>query len=116
MGMPTLFSLDVYTNLVPTFEFIEQCIGTEEARALLTKSPRLFSCSLEGRLKPRLEEAKKCGNKVNSGLLRRIALYTEARWRNSVTYQTRKSTGKLASCFDNFFLKQKDGQVISCVR
>jgi len=85
---PQILTYNIYTNVIPTFRFYAKCIGIKRARALLAARPKLFSCSLERRLKPRLEVAKKLGLEVNPALLRQLAQCTEDQW---LTYQGKMS-------------------------
>ena len=87
---PSLFGCNVTTNLEPTTQFYENCVGSKTAGSLLLSDPRLFSASLENRLKPRREEAVELGLSIDSGMLQRMAKYTEDKWANSLDYQTRQ--------------------------
>merc|ERR1719291_911291 len=82
---PPLLGCNVHTNLEPTLNFYIDALGEEgEALALVVRDPRLFSLSLEKRLKPRLEEARNAGLLIDSGCLLRIGKYTNKTWHASL--------------------------------
>ena len=75
--------MNIETNLQPTFEFYEECVGTEGAVGALVSNPRLFTASVERRLKPRREEAATLlGLSMDSIMLSRMAKYKEEEWSN----------------------------------
>mmetsp|Transcript_24159 Transcript_24159/g.58373 ORF Transcript_24159/g.58373 Transcript_24159/m.58373 type:complete len:420 (+) Transcript_24159:49-1308(+) len=89
--LPTLFGLSVKNNLEPTLNFYIDALGDEdEALDLVTQNPVFFACSLEKRLKPRLEEVRDAGMIVDRACLQRIGTYTDKRWYTSLDFQTRK--------------------------
>ena len=90
VALPTLLGYRIETNLEPTLNFFVECVGEDEAKRLVTKDPRLFSASVEGRLKPRLEQAREAGLTVDSACIKRIVKYTEDEWQTSLAFQERK--------------------------
>jgi hypothetical protein len=87
---PTLLGSSIPTNLEPTLDFYQECIGIEGTKELLARNPRLFTASLDSRLKPRLEQLKGAELEVDAGSLQRMAKNTEAEWQASLVYQTNK--------------------------
>lgn len=91
VALPTLLGCDIETNLSPTLNFYNDWISEDEAKQLVTKNPRMFGASLEGRLKPRLEQARESGVAIDAGCFVRMAQYTEERWQASLAFQERKA-------------------------
>mmetsp|Transcript_28683 Transcript_28683/g.53017 ORF Transcript_28683/g.53017 Transcript_28683/m.53017 type:complete len:415 (-) Transcript_28683:330-1574(-) len=90
---PSLLGYSVDTNIEPTLNFFIEALGDEgEALTLLIRSPDLFSRSLEGRLKPRLEEAQAAGMIINVACLKRIGKYVEKEWHTSLDFQSRRQS------------------------
>ena len=79
-----MLSCKIETNLEPTLHFYINAIESEnskqEALKLIVNNPTLFNYSLENRLKPRLEEAKSTGMKIDAAILRRMGQYTDDDW------------------------------------
>jgi hypothetical protein len=90
ISQPSILGSSIPTNLEPTLDFYQECIGIEGTKRLLAGSPRLLMASLESRLKPRLEQLKGAELEVDAGSLQRMAKHTEAQWQASLVYQTNK--------------------------
>jgi mTERF domain-containing protein len=88
--MPSLLGCNIADNLEPTIKFYEDCVGSNAARNLILKDPRVLGASLEKRLKPRLAEAQEAGIFIDTGILKRMANYTEDLWSKSLAFQKTK--------------------------
>ena len=79
-----MLSCNIETNLEPTLNFYINALESEnkkeDALKLIVNNPTLFNYSLENRLKPRLEEAKSTGMKIDAAILRRMGQYTDDNW------------------------------------
>ena len=81
----SLFCYNVDTNLEPTLNFFIEALGSEsEAIALVKRYPRMFTSSLEKRLKPRLEQARDAGIAIDAACLTRMGQYTDEKWMKSL--------------------------------
>jgi hypothetical protein len=87
---PSLFTKNIDNNLEPTIKFYEDCVGSNAAIQLISKSPTILTNSLEKRLKPRLVECQEAGLPIDTGTIQRIALYTELNWSSSMIFQKNK--------------------------
>jgi hypothetical protein len=87
---PSLFIKNIENNLEPTIKFYEDCVGSNAAIQLISKSPNILTNSLEKRLKPRLVECQEAGIPIDTGTIQRIAKYTELEWSNSMIFQKNK--------------------------
>jgi hypothetical protein len=85
--LPSLLSYEIDKNLEPTIKFYEDCVGSNAAIQLIASNPRILGSSLENRLKPRLVECQEAGIPVDTGIVDRIACYTELKWSNSMIFQ-----------------------------
>jgi hypothetical protein len=88
---PQLLSYSIEENLEPTLTFYEECLGVNVARTMILADPRVFSASLENRLKPRLVDALQAGITIDHGAITRMAKYTDEGWTKSIVYQSRMS-------------------------
>ena len=87
---PSLMNCNVDSNLEPTLNFYIDALESEEdALALVIRNPRLFSFSLDKRLRPRLEQARDAGIGIDVGCLKRLAEYTDGQWERSIAYQAK---------------------------
>lgn len=93
---PKTLDYNIEPNLAPKLDFYKEVIGDEQsAISLVMKHPRnVFCSSLESRLKPRLKEAQELGIDINEGLVRRMAVLTDEKWKKSLAYQAKKQQGK----------------------
>jgi hypothetical protein len=57
---------------------------------MIAKNPRVLNSSLEKRLKPRLAQVQEAGIPLDTGIISRIAVYTEEQWSAGLAYQTTK--------------------------
>ena len=90
-SFPPLLSYNSDTNLEPKLNFFIEALGSEtEALTLVQQYPKMFSVSLEKRLKPRLEQARDAGIVIDTGCLRRIAMTTNESWSKSLVYQSKQ--------------------------
>ena len=78
---PQLFGLS-RDNIEEKLQFYSALVGEREAKGLVIKSSNLLVQSLEKRLKPRLEEVEKSGEKVrwSETLIQRLARRTKGHW------------------------------------
>jgi hypothetical protein len=88
--MPSLLGCNIATNLEPTIKFYEECVGSKAAFQLIANDPRILGSSLENRLKPRLVECQEAGVPVDTATMKRIAIYTELMWSNSMIFRKNK--------------------------
>ena len=90
-GFPPILSYSMKDNIEPKLAFYANALGGEnEAIYAVVNDPRLFSYSLEGRLKPRLKEASELGMVVDILLLSHLAKYTDVKWGNKIENHRRK--------------------------
>ena len=83
--MPSLFNLNIDTNIDPTLNFYIDALGDEAKALAFVAHPISFGYSLEKRLKPRLQEAKEAGINVDSKFLSSMMTYTEDGWNKRLT-------------------------------
>ena len=86
---PNILTLSI-KNLEPKWNFLQSQLGDSSAVDAIVHCPILLACSLEARLKPRMEEASDNGIVLDVRCLNRIATYPEKTWAASVGYQVRK--------------------------
>ena len=77
-------------NLEQKLDFLQSQLGVSLTVDAIAHCPVLLTCSLEARLKPRIEEARDSGIVVDVNCLQRITKCTEKLWEASVSYQVRK--------------------------
>mmetsp|Transcript_20988 Transcript_20988/g.31655 ORF Transcript_20988/g.31655 Transcript_20988/m.31655 type:complete len:90 (-) Transcript_20988:110-379(-) len=79
--MPSMLGFNIERNLQPTLDFYIQTYGDKDSAITnLQANPRFLAASLEKRLKPRRNEAKKAGISINASCVRRIATDTNEKW------------------------------------
>jgi hypothetical protein len=88
--MPPILGCSIETNLEPTINFYEECVGLDAARTLIAKKPSLLGYSLEKRLKPRLAEFQEAGILIDTGAMERIVMSSKDQWSNGMAFQKTK--------------------------
>jgi len=84
---PALLTCSIDSNIEPTLNFYIDSLGRDEAISFVIKNPSSFGRSLEKRLKPRLEEAKDAGMKIDSKLLYQLIFFTNDKWNDRLELQ-----------------------------
>ena len=82
--LPSLFCYNIDSNLEPTLNFYIDALGDETAISFVTNNPSSLGMSLEKKLKPRLEEARAAGMKIDSTCLQHIWRDTIDKWNERV--------------------------------
>jgi hypothetical protein len=89
-AMPPVIGYNTEDNLKPTIKFYEDCVGSNAAIQMTAKNPRVLGSSLENRLKPRLAQVLEAGISLDTGIVSRMAQYTEEQWSISLASQKTK--------------------------
>ena len=80
VAVPSIISSSIENKLEPTLQFFAEVLGDKPGKTLLVEDPRIFTYSLEKRIRARFEELQNIGvdlERVNWVILTR---YTPEKW------------------------------------